>query len=543
MKTALPLSLLAASVLAISAFAADQPPAARPAARPAPGPVMDAMQAAVQELQLVQEPRLPLPVQLDRMAAMRYTPETAAKLRTVFGNEQPFTVERQPAKAGRLLYRMRLQPLHYADEAGARVDWDEALLDLDMDKAGKTVDLKGHWNTLAAGEPGVRLGAEDITLSGRQSRSRDNLWLGNAALRVARVRAEGKTGDMMLAMDDLSMGWRSVDRPKTIDMQFQSRIGAIAAAGEKVEDVRFDMRFVNIDRASMVALQAAGDRQRKELAAMTPEQKLAAIKPLLLGAGKAAIARGSAIEIDEISARFHGIKASIRGRVGMPGAVESDLHDFTAFAKKIAARFEIRVPVAMVREIAAVVAARQAQQQGATPDATSTAQMGQTIADVMVGKLVGGGFARIENDVLVSNLEFRNGKLSANGKEITLPTPAPGGQQPAPVATQRTNLPPGALQARRIEDSCRLPDFPDDVIGQDKPLRAGFAWLVDDQGKVGDVRVTAPSGYPGWDQAMTEVLGQCRYIPALQDGKPIGLQVDWDVARGAGGPRSPGPGT
>jgi uncharacterized protein YdgA (DUF945 family) len=540
-KIALPTSLLAASVLAISAFAADQPPAARPAARPAPGPVADAMQSALRELQLAQEPRLPLPVQLDRMAAMRYTPETAAKLRTVFGNEQPFTVDRQPAKTGRLLYRMRLQPLHHADDDGSRVDWDEALLDFDMDKAGKTVDLNGHWNTLAAEEAGMRLSAEDMTLTGRQSRSRDHLWFGNAAVRVARVRAEGKAGDTMLAMDDLRMSWRSADRPKTIDMQFQSRIGAIAVAGEKVEDVRFDMRFVNIDRASMAALQAAGERRRKELAAMTPEQTLAVVKPLLLGFGKASIARGSAIEIDEISARFHGIKASIRGRVGLAGAVESDLHDFTAFAKKIAARFEIRVPVAMVREIGGVVAARQAQQQGTTPDAASTAQMGQTIADVMVGKLVGGGFARIENDVLVSNLEFRDGKLTANGKEVALPTPAPGGQQPA--TTQRSNLPPGALQARRIEDSCRLPDFPDEVIGQDKPLRAGFAWLVDDQGKVGNVRVTAPSGYPGWDQAMTEVLGQCRYIPALQDGKPIGLQIDWDVARSAGGPRSPGPGS
>jgi hypothetical protein len=55
------------------------------------------------------------------------------------------------------------------------------------------------------------------------------------------------------------------------------------------------------------------------------------------------------------------------------------------------------------------------------------------------------------------------------------------------------------------------------------------------------VRVIAPSGYPGWDQTMVEVLGQCRYIPALQGGKPIGLKVDWNVIRTAGGPRSPVP--
>jgi hypothetical protein len=378
----------------------------------------------------------------------------------------------------------------------------------------------------------MRVSAEGLTLSGRETRSRDNLWFGNAEGRVARMRVEAKAGDMVLTMDDLRMGWRSTDRPKAIDMQFQNRIGAISVAGEKVEDVRFDLRFVNIDRASMVALQAAGERQRRELAAMTPEQQAAAMKPLLLGFGKAAILRGSAIEIDEISARFHGIKASIRGRVGLAGAVESDLNDFTRLVKKIAARFEIRVPVALVREVAEVVAARQGQQP----------PVGQTMADVVIGRLVGGGFARVENDVLVSNLEFRSGKLTANGKEVTLPTPAASNRPPAPVATQRTNLPPGALQARRIEDSCRLPDFPDEVVARDKPLRAGFAYRVDEQGKVDQVHVTAPSGYPGWDQAMTEVLGQCRYIPALQDGKPIGMQIDWDVARSAGGPRSPSPG-
>ena len=540
MKTVLSSSLLAAALLAVPALAADRPTVAKPAARPAPGPVADALQSALGELQLAQDPRLPLPAQLDGIASLRYTPETAAKLRTVFGNEQPFTIERQQAKAGRLAYRFALQPLHYTGQDNSRVDWDAALLDLDMDKAGKTVDFKGRWNTLATEDPNLRLSAEGVTVSGRQSRSRDKLWFGNGQVRIASVRAMAKPGAAVVTMDDVRVGWRSVEHPKSIDMLIQQRVGAISAAGEKVEDIRFDMRVVNIDRASMAALQEAGERRREQLKTMTPEQQLAAMKPLFLDLGKAAIARGSALEIDEISARFHGNKASIRGRAGLLGAVEADLQDMNTLLKKIVARFEVRVPVAMVRDIAGIVAARQAQQQGTPPNGMSAAGMGQTISDVIVGKLVGGGFARVENDVLVSTIEFRDGKLTANGKPVELaPRVKPTGTPP--VATQRTNLPPNALQARRIEDSCRLPDFPDEVVAQDKPIHAGFAWRVDEQGKVENVRVTAPSGYPGWDQSMTEVLGQCRYIPALQDGKPIGLQIDWNVARTAGGPRSPSP--
>jgi outer membrane biosynthesis protein TonB len=272
---------------------------------------------------------------------------------------------------------------------------------------------------------------------------------------------------------------------------------------------------------------------------MTPEQQLAAVKPMLQTFGKAAIVRGSAIEIDEISARYRGNKASIRGRVGFAGAVEADLQDMKKLVKKVVARFEVRVPVAMVRDIAGVVAERQAKQQGAAANPMPPAQMGQTITDVIVGKLVGAGYARIENDVLVSNVEFRNGELTANGKKVELPKPKSGGAPPVPQ--QRSNLPPNAMQARRIDESCRLPDFPDDVIAQDKALTAGFAWRVDETGKVENARVTAPSDYPAWDQSMVEVLGQCRYIPALQNGKAIGLNIDWSVTRLKGGPRSPVP--
>jgi TonB family protein len=542
-KPVLRTSLLAAALLAASAIHAAHPADASRPVKPAPGPVMDAMQSLAREMQADQDPRLPLPAQLERAAAFRPTPATAAKLRAVFGNDHPYTIERRPARAGRLAWRARLQPLHYTGDAGARTDWDEALLDLDMDKAGKTVDFTGHWNRVAAEDPAVRLSAEGMTLSGHQRRSDDKLWFGNGQLRIARVRGDTPqtpNAGTDLTMNDLRMDWRTVEHPKTVDMQFRQRIGSIDAAGEKVEDVRFDIRLVNIDRASMVALQAAGERQRQQSKAMTPERQLAAVKPLFQDFGKAAIARGSSIEIDEISARYRGNKASIRGRIGTAGAIEADLGDLNTLVKKIVASFEIRVPVAMVRDIAGVVAAKQAKQQGAAANAMGPAQMGQTLTDIVVGKLVGGGYARIENDVLVSKLEFRDGELTANGKKVEL-TPQVKPVAAPPVASQRSSLPANALQARRIDDSCRLPDFPDEVIDQDQPLRAGFSYRVDPEGKVENVRLTASSGYPAWDQATVEALGQCRYIPALQDGKPLGLQIDWNVTRTRGGPRSPVP--
>jgi TonB family protein len=510
--------------------------------------VVEAMQAVARELEPVDDPKQPLPIRLERIAAFKYTPATADKLRALFGTDNPLTIERVPAKADGRAWRARLQPLHYLSAPGSGLDWDEAILDLTLDKAGITQETAGRWNSISAGDGSTRLSASGITSSTREKRGFAGLWFGDSHVRVASVRVDGKSGPAF-AMENLSFDWHTLERPKAVEVAYQSRIGAVAVAGERVEDIRFKLRVTQLDKQALADMQAESERQRKQAPAAAPavpatqEQQLELLKPYLRSFGRSAIVRGTAIEIDEISARYHGNKASIRGHVGLAGAVESDLDDFKALAKKIVAKFEIRVPLAIVRDIAGAIATKQAQQQtqqrGNGANTQNPAGMGQIMTDVIVGKLVGGGFARIENEVLVSNLEYRNGELSANGKKVELPKPAVTNQSTG--AVQRSRLAPNALQARRIEDSCRLPDFPEDVLERDLPLQAGFAYRIDAEGKVEDVRVTASSGHPAWDQAVVDAFGQCRYIPALQDGKPTGVQIDWNVARKAGGPRSPNP--
>jgi TonB family protein len=528
------LVLAASTALALPAGSAELPKATGNVP-----PVIDAIQSAAREWQRADDPLLPLPAQLERMAAFRHTPETADKLRKVFGTDRPYALERQPAKAGRQVWRFTLQPLHYASQPGSGVDWDPATLDFTLDKTGTAVDLLGRWNTLSAQDATTRVTMQGMSLSGRQKRGYAGLWFGSTQVRVARVQAETK-GSGTMTMDDLRFDWRTLERPQTVDIAYDSRIGAIVAAGERVEDVHVAVRVTNLDKKTMAEMKAATDRQRAQPpgAGATPEQRFAALKPILRSFGKSALAHGTALEIDEISARYHGNKATVRGRVSLAGAVESDLDDAKALVKKIVAKFEIRVPMAIVRDIAGAVAAKQAAQQGTAANVQGTAQLRQTMTDVIVGKLVGGGYARIENDVLVSNLEFRDGVLRVNGKEVGLPKPAAG--QPRPAAP-RSNLPPDALQARRIEDSCRLPEYPEEIVRQDQPLRASFAYRVDAGGNVRDARVAAASGFPAWDQAALDALGQCRYIPALQGGKPIELQMNWDVVREAGSRRPPEP--
>jgi TonB family protein len=90
------------------------------------------------------------------------------------------------------------------------------------------------------------------------------------------------------------------------------------------------------------------------------------------------------------------------------------------------------------------------------------------------------------------------------------------------------------LRARQLEDACRLPDYPDDVVRADQPLRVTLAYRVDAEGRVRDAAVTAPSGQPAWDAALVAAMGNCAYLPALRDGSPIALPMTWTITRERG---------
>jgi hypothetical protein len=227
------------------------PPTPPRPVRPAPGPVMDAMQSAARELQRTRIRGCPCRrswnVRPPSAQCLPPPPSCARCSATTI----PTPSNGGPPRPGRLAYRARLQPLHYKGDAGVRTDWDEALLDLDMDKAGKTVDFTGRWNTVSAEDPAMRLSAEGITLSGHQRRSGTSSGSATASCASPACAATPRKPRRRhgLSLDDLRMDWRTVEHPKTVDMQFQQRIGSIDAAGEKVEDVRFDVRIVNLDRA------------------------------------------------------------------------------------------------------------------------------------------------------------------------------------------------------------------------------------------------------------------------------------------------------
>jgi uncharacterized protein YdgA (DUF945 family) len=442
-------SILCAAVAALalagaSAIAEDVP--AKPAGAPERSKMWDALVAMGQDFEDLMEGKGNPVARLDGMAAARPAPAPAAAVSAVFGTDRPYTVARVPAPKGQAGFQARVQPVAYLDPNGSRIEW--AALDalLTLDASGRSMTIKGSWPSLVAEDADIRLTARDISFAGDQKRGFADLWFGTFQVRIPHLRVEARTENGLdLALADTSIVCSIVQRGKLADINYKVSSSAIGAAGEQAGGFSLAARVVNLDAKAMAEV---SDKLRKESKGKTFEQREADSLPILKEFLRQSATRGSAVIIDELRASYHGNTATLKGRIGVEGrgtiAIDASLF------KRILARFTVRVPVPMIQDVAAATARKQmaASAPGQPVSEQAVAQMAQTITDTVVGQALAKGFARIDNGYLESNLEFRNGILRVNGKEVALPNigPAPAAAPATPAALSPTGAGAARMQ-------------------------------------------------------------------------------------------------
>jgi uncharacterized protein YdgA (DUF945 family) len=235
-------------------------------------------------------------------------------------------------------------------------------------------------------------------------------------------------------MEEMTVTAAATQRPagSGIDLAYDTRVKAIKVGGEQVEDVRFIMRATNIDVEAWEKLsERYGDADRPGI---SKEQQTELATGMFKVVGKNMATRGSALEIDELSAGFHGHRAVIKGRFTLAKGTDADFKSMDTLGKKVVARLDVRVPVALINEVAKVAMARDAESKGQKMAPNDLEQTAQSFADIMVGKMLNGGYAKLDNGVLVSLIEVKNGKLKLNGKEIAFPKAKPQTKEQAAIS-------------------------------------------------------------------------------------------------------------
>ena len=427
MKKALVLTVLSAALLvSFPASAADpvQPAAeavakSPKAAKKPQSDMLDALTALGTELKAAigAGKGNPIPY-LDKLAAHEYSDATKQKLTKVFGNTEPLTIKRSEADGGAVAYAVTAPAHTYRDQDATTFSWSELGVNLLVDKAGQNMTSSGNWSAFSVAGKNVTMTASDMTLESKQRRSTQNIWLGTVKAGIGKVAITPVAGPGVV-MEDMTFASNVTQHGKMIDIGYESQIKAIKVVGESVDDFRFAMRMLNIDMRTLEKMTDA--ITEAEQAGKTKDQQLAVIMDQFKLLGKSAALRGTSVEIDDFSLGFHGNRAVIKGIVSLLKGSDADFVTTAKFANKVVARLQVRVPLALVNDIAKAVMTKEAQGKGEKPSVDGIAQAAQSVTDVIVGKVITGGFAKLEDGVLVSLIEFKGGKLTFNGKEVALP--------------------------------------------------------------------------------------------------------------------------
>lgn len=432
MKTTLLCTTLAAALFASSpAFAAD---AAKPALKKAPSVRMEALSAAYKEWAstLKSSGGNPAP-KLDKLVAQPHSPAVTAMLLKAFGVPSLASFQAGSGAPGMLVYKMTAPAQQFSEVDGEAIAWATLDSTVELDKDGRNMVWNGAWPSLSYKDSGATLTMTDLTFASTQRRTLSDIWVGQGGARVAQVSITPGSKDA--GLPDLSMVWDGVDfntmvteNGKWFDIGYSFQIKALKMLGEQIDDFRLVTR---IGKADVKAFEAFSLKVAMNPSAADPKDPFGGNKQEYIAFAKRMAANGTAMEIDELSASFHGHKVMISGKISLTPVTDADFKTAAALSKKIIAHLEVKAPVALVTEIAAIMTRQQAKAKEQVISEEAVAQTAQMITDGMVGKMVSTGFAKLDNGMLASSVDFKGGKLTVNGKLIDLPKakPAPKKQK------------------------------------------------------------------------------------------------------------------
>lgn len=438
-------------MLAISSRAQEPAAPVAPVAATAPAPeflkqeTIITLGAAVKEVQAALAKQRTPGKRLDSYTTFQFSSELQPKLKEIFGTERPFPMERVPGGAkGQVNYVAKLAPYTYKQDNGTDFTWTELVSKTSVDKSGRTLNTSVAWPSLVVSRVGGSFSMLDMSMTSKQVTGADNVGYGNAIVKIGSVVVR----DMSVAGADAREAIRFEDieaksavrrRGAMAEIAYSSSIKAIVFGNDWVERSNFAFRLTNVPAKALADM----DQQWRALQdrKLEPADQHKQIMKTLQDFGKRIAIAGATLFIDDISVGYRGNVASLKGRIGFQKVAEADFKDLTALLKKVVARFEVRVPVALVHDVSRTFAVKAVNP--SAPDAAKQIDTAtEALSSMVVGKTVSGGYGVVEKNELRTLIEFKGGTLLVNGKVIdigeqlkTLSKLAQGqaGPVPAPV--------------------------------------------------------------------------------------------------------------
>lgn len=336
---------------------------------------------------------------LDRPSGESYGEAQRAAGRAVFGAGAPFAVTRLPAKEGVAQYTLRIPGNRY-DGDGAHSVWPDADLRIGISSDGSQVNGAGAWDGIDIRGKDYTTALHGIAIGLNQTRQPSGGWTGKLRFDVDSIVLAAIPDDNLPLRAEKSTLLHDVSRQgKAEEHLFDFHATRLTMGKAEIGDLHMAYRLRNIG-TDLISVYAR-----------------AANKPATDGLIKALLLRGASLDIEDISANFGGGRIQLTGSVGMPAATAADFSSEQRILNKVVAHFKVRLPLSSLRGIM-----HQFQKTAADGEASemNPATVEQNVYELALGKLLANGYARMEKDALVTEIDIGDGLVRINGGAKTL---------------------------------------------------------------------------------------------------------------------------
>lgn len=430
-----PLVLATAATLFLQspAFAQTAKPAAAPvksakAVKPAAGkgakPVAKPMPEWVKmmtdvsaEISVIVDPKAHPGEVLDKLAAIKFKPETAAQLVKYLGTAKLLEVQKVTNADGSMTHNFATPNIDKKQDSGFVLQFAPLAGVMKSDKAGNAYTATAAMPFMGFSDSKFGMRAENLTMNADLVRGPYDFWIGRQNFTLEKLTAAPAGKPAAFAANGMHLDVVVKNQGSIAEVGADYGIKSIVVMSQDAGSFKMRFRATGLDLAMMrkltdeaTALAKAGDKSK-----MGEAQVLAMFKSLAQN--------GATLHMDELSWTYKGHELMVKGTIGFPANTSgADIKDTMSKAE---GQLNVRVPVALVKEVARTVAKNMPMGQPGQP--VSEQQLEQhaaTFGDMAIGKMLGNGFFRMEGEVLVSDVAFKGGKLTLNGVVIDMPKPA-----------------------------------------------------------------------------------------------------------------------
>lgn len=367
---------------------------------------------------------------INRLIQLEFSTEAKKIFLDLFGNENPLHIDNRKVGNGNTMLSFILDKLDYRDPKSATSVQSLTLTGhVVFNKQFTKQHATASMPSFDYDNGKTRFAANDFSYIADQTHGSPRLWFGTSSYKLGHLELDNKTPEMHLKLDGISIKESSKKHGEKVDFDIETAIKSINWGGDGAGSAHMAIRFANID---VTRLAKITDREEEnKLAKLTKEERLAANSSISKEFELAMLDRGAAIEIKDLSIKYHEMTAGLNGRISLENMLISDFESPRLIKEKIFAHINVHIPMTLIHLISREFVRNNLEQQRVknmilnvdSPPVTDemVTKVEKELSDKFMNKLLSEKWVHVQHDILLSTFEIKQGRMSINGHAFSFP--------------------------------------------------------------------------------------------------------------------------